>query len=46
MGKDNNGRYIPPKGKPSGSVYTYTRHVNSTLHKGENMNERNNSDNG
>jgi len=81
MGKDKNGGYIPPKGKPSGSgrethqlkdafavvdlkaeeeiadKYTkdgadglaegiHVRHVNRNLHKGEDMDGLNNSDNG
>lgn len=81
MGKDKNGGYIPPKGKPSGSgrethqlkdafavvdpeaeqqiadKYTkdggdepadgiHIRHINRNLHKGEDMDERDNSNNG
>jgi hypothetical protein len=81
MGKDKNGGYIPPKGKPSGSGHEthglkdafaaidpeteneiaakYTkdhtdeladgvpvRHPNRNLHKGEDLDENNNSDNG
>lgn len=81
MGKDKNGGYIPPKGKPSGSgrethglkdafaavdpeteskiaaKYTkdgtdelaegvHVRHVNRNLHKGEDMEDNNNSNNG
>jgi hypothetical protein len=81
MGKDKNGGYVPPKGKPSGSgrethqlkdafavvdpetekeiaeKYTkdgadtladgiHVRHVNRNLHKGEDMDDRDNSNNG
>ncbi|WP_345950678.1 hypothetical protein ABDD95_04335 [Mucilaginibacter sp. PAMB04274] len=81
MGKDKNGGYVPPKGKPSGSgrethglkdafaaidpeteneiaaKYTndhtdelangvHVRHVNRNLHKGEDLGENNNSNNG
>lgn len=81
MGKDKNGGYIPPKGKPSGSgrethqlkdafaaidpeteneiAAKYTkdgtdelaegipvRHPNRHLHKGEDLDDSNNSDNG
>ena len=81
MGKDKNGGYVPPKGKPSGSgrethqlkdafaavdpeteqqiadKYTkdgtdeladgiHVRHVNRNLHKGEDMDESDNSNNG
>ncbi|WP_342646029.1 hypothetical protein [Mucilaginibacter sp. CSA2-8R] len=81
MGKDNNGGYVPPKGKPSGSgrethglkdafavtdpeneteiASKYTedggdepaegvpmRHPNRHLHKGEDLGENDNSNNG
>lgn len=81
MGKDQNGGYVPPKGKPSGSgrethnlkdafavtnpetekeiadKYTqdgtdeladnvYVRHANRHLHKGEDLGESSNSNNG
>jgi hypothetical protein len=81
MGKDKNGGFIPPKGKPSGSgrethqlkdafavvspeaeqeiadKYTkdgtdevadgiHIRHINRNLHKGEDLDEQDNSNNG
>jgi hypothetical protein len=81
MGKDKNGGFVPPKGKPTGSdrdthplkdafavtnpetereiaeKYTkdgtdeladgvHVRHVNRNLHKGEDLEDNNNSNNG